>query len=314
VTSPVIAVHGGAGAWRAGHPEALEALAAALRDGEAALRAGADALTAVQVAVEVLEDAPVLNAGRGAVSTASGAYELDAAVMDGFTRRAGAVAAVQGIRHPVALARVVLDGAHVFMVGPGARALAEESGLELVGREWFDTGFPSQPHIPPAERKAEASGAAAPEGTASGAASGGTPSARSSPHGTVGAVALDSSGRLASATSTGGRQGQVDGRVGDAPLIGAGTYANGACAVSATGDGEELIRAVAGHRVATLVRDGGRAVEAACDAVLHDVRELGGTAGLIAVDAEGTVALRFTTEAMARGFMRAGGEPFVAVE
>ncbi|HEX8083842.1 MAG TPA: isoaspartyl peptidase/L-asparaginase [Solirubrobacteraceae bacterium] len=293
MTTPVIAVHGGAGAWRAGHPEALEALAAALRDGEAALRAGAEALTAVQVAVEVLEDAPVLNAGRGAVSTASGAYELDAAVMDGFTRRAGAVAAVQGIRHPVALARLVLDGAHVFMVGPGARALAEESGLELVGREWFDTGFPSQPHIPPAEPAEQPA---------------------SSPHGTVGAVALDSSGRLASATSTGGREGQVDGRVGDAPLIGAGTYANGACAVSATGDGEELIRAVAGHRVATLVRDGGRAVEAACDAVLHDVRELGGTAGLIAVDAEGTVALRFTTEAMARGFMRTGGEPFVAVE
>jgi beta-aspartyl-peptidase (threonine type) len=325
VTQPVIAVHGGAGAWGAGHDEACEALAAALRDGEAALRAGADALVAVQAAVEVLEDAPILNAGRGAVATASGAHELDAAIMDGATRRAGAVAAVRGVRHPVALARHVLDGAHVFMVADGARALAEEAGLELVGPEWFDTGRPSQPHIDPATAAAPEgipSGAGAPGGTPSGAGSpGGTPSGAGSPgatpsgspHGTVGAVALDSSGRLAAATSTGGRQGQVDGRVGDCPLIGAGTYANGVCAVSATGDGEELIRAAAGHHVATLVRDGGRGVDAACDAVLLDVKSLGGTAGLIAVDAEGTVALRFTTDAMARGFMRAGDEPFVAV-
>ena len=295
MSEPVIAVHGGAGAWRAGHDEALEALTRALRDGEAALRAGADAITAVQAAVEVLEDAPVLNAGRGAVATASGAYELDAAVMDGGTRRAGAVAAVRGVRHPVALARAVLDGPHVFLVGDGARALAEEAGLELVGPEWFDTGRAAQPHIPPAEP--------APEGAAFG-----------SPHGTVGAVALDAAGRLAAATSTGGREGQVDGRVGDAPLIGAGTYANASCAISATGDGEELIRAVAGHRIATLVRDGGRTVEAAADAVLLDLRDLGGTAGVIAIDVEGTVALRFTTEAMARGFMRVGGEPFVAVD
>jgi beta-aspartyl-peptidase (threonine type) len=309
VSEPVIAVHGGAGAWRAGQAEALEALTAALRDGEAALRAGADALTAVQAAVEVLEDAPVLNAGRGAVSTATGAYELDAAMMDGATRRAGSVAAVRGVRHPVALARVVLDGAHVMMVGDGARALAEEAGLELVGPEWFDTGRPAQPEIAPAAAKPA-------RGTPSGGApspSPGAASSASSPHGTVGAVALDSAGRLAAATSTGGRQGQVDGRVGDCPLIGAGTFADNGCAVSATGDGEELIRAVAGHHVATLVRDSGVAVDVACDAVLREVKRLGGTAGLIAVDAEGTVALRFTTEAMARGFMRAGGDPFVAV-
>ena len=291
---PVIAVHGGAGAWRAGHDEAADALTAALRDGEAALQAGADALTAVQAAVQVLEDAPVLNAGRGAVETASGAHELDAALMDGATRRAGSVAAVRGVRHPIALARAVIDRTpHVMLVAAGARALAEEAGLELVDEDWFRTGRPSQPEIAPAGEAP----AVAP----------------SSPHGTVGAVALDAEGRLASATSTGGRQGQADGRVGDCPLIGAGTYANDVCAVSATGDGEELIRAVAGHRVATLVRDAGLAVELACDAVLGDLRSLGGTAGLIAVDAGGTVALRFTTDAMARGFMRAGGEPFVAV-
>jgi beta-aspartyl-peptidase (threonine type) len=293
---PVIAVHGGAGAWRAGHEEAVEALTAALREGDAALRAGAEALDAVQVAVEVLEDAPVLNAGRGAVRTASGAWELDAAVMDGASRRAGAIAAVRGVRHPVALARAVLDRTpHVMLVGAGARALAEESGLELVGDEWFDTGRASQPEIAPA---GQAAAAAAP----------------SSPHGTVGAVALDGAGRLAAATSTGGRHGQVDGRVGDCPVVGAGTYADAVCAVSATGDGEDLIRSVAGHRVAMHVRDGGYPLDAACDAVLEDVRVLGGTAGLIAVDGEGTVALRFTTEAMARGFMRAGGEPFVAVQ
>lgn len=297
MSDPVIAVHGGAGAWSAGHEEAREALTAALRDGEAALRAGADALTAVQVAVEVLEDAPVLNAGRGAVPTASGAYELDAALMEGATRRAAAVAAVRGVRHPVALARAVLDRTpHVMLVGDGARAVAEEAGLELVGDDWFRTERPSQPAIAPA-------GEATPEGAAPGG----------SPHGTVGAVALDSAGRVAAATSTGGRQGQIDGRVGDCPLIGAGTYANELCAVSATGDGEELIRAVAAHRVGSLVRDGGRAVDAACDIALNDVRALGGTAGLIAVDADGTVALRFTTDAMARGLMRSGGEPFVAV-
>jgi L-asparaginase / beta-aspartyl-peptidase len=293
VSEPIIAVHGGAGAWQAGHDEAAEALAAALRDGEAALRAGADAMTAVQAAVEVLEDAPILNAGRGALPTASGAYELDAALMDGSTRRAGSVAAVRGVRHPIALARAVIDRTpHVMVVGEGARALAEQAGLELVGEEWFRTGRSSQPDIAPATEVAPAP---------------------SSPHGTVGAVALDSAGRLASATSTGGRRDQIDGRVGDCPIIGAGTYADAGCAVSATGDGEELIRAVAGHHVATLVRDGGVAIDVACDAVLRDIRGLGGTAGLIAVDAEGTVALRFTTEAMARGFMRAGGEPFVAV-
>ncbi|HEX8207729.1 MAG TPA: isoaspartyl peptidase/L-asparaginase [Solirubrobacteraceae bacterium] len=287
MSDAVIAVHGGAGAWGAGHDEAVAALTAALRDGEAALRAGADALTAVQAAVEVLEDAPILNAGRGALPTASGAHELDAAIMDGTSRAAGSVAAVRGVRHPIALARHLLDASpHVMVVGEGARVLAEEAGLELVGPEWFDTEVDSQPAIAPA---------------------GG------SPHGTVGAVALDAAGRLAAATSTGGRQGQVDGRVGDCPLIGAGTYADNGCAVSATGDGEELIRAVAGHHVATLVRDGGVAVDVACDTVLREVKRLGGTAGLIAVDTEGTVALRFTTEAMARGFMRAGGEPFVAV-
>ncbi len=301
MTEPVIAVHGGAGAWQAGHEEAAEALEAALRDGEAALRAGAGALAAVQAAVEVLEDAPVLNAGRGAVPTASGAYELDAALMDGASRRAGAVAGVRGVRHPVAVARAVLESAHVLMAGDGARAIAEQAGVELVGDDWFRTGRPSQPEIAPAEADGEAPAAAA------GAA------APSSPHGTVGAVALDAAGRLASATSTGGRQGQADGRVGDAPLVGAGTYANDVCAISATGDGEELIRAVAGHHVAMLVRDGGRPLEQACDTVLRDLRSLGGTAGLIGIDAEGTVALRFTTDAMARGFMRAGGDPFVAV-
>ena len=287
----IIAVHGGAGAWRAGHDEAAEALSAALRDGEAALRAGADALTAVQAAVEVLEDAPILNAGRGALPTASGAYELDAAIMEGVSREAGSVAAVRGVRHPVALARHVMEATpHVMVVGAGARTVAEEAGLELVGADWFDTGIASQPDVAPAE--------VAPA---------------SSPHGTVGAVALDASGRLASATSTGGRRGQIDGRVGDCPLIGAGTWADTDCAVSATGDGEELIRAAAGHHVATLVRDGGVAVDVACDTVLREVKRLGGTAGLIALDAEGTVALRFTTDAMARGFMRVGGEPFVAV-
>jgi beta-aspartyl-peptidase (threonine type) len=287
LTAPVIAVHGGAGAWRSGHDEAQDALTDALRAGEKLLGEDGHALDAVQAAVEVLEDAPVLNAGRGAVATESGAFELDAALMDGATRRAGSVAAVRGVRHPIALARAVIDRTpHIMLVAHGARRLAEEAGLELVDDDWFRTAQPSQPDIAPA----------------------------GSPHGTVGAVAVDAAGRLASATSTGGRRDQVDGRVGDCPLIGAGTYADLGCAISATGSGEDLIRGVAAHHVAALVRDGGRSVEAACDAVLLEVRDLGGTAGLIAVDREGTVALRFTTEAMARGYMRAGGEPHVAVD
>ena len=214
--------------------------------------------------------------------------------MDGATRRAGV-----GGRGP---RRAPPDRAGARGPRPhaprhdrgadGARALAEEARARDRRRRLV----PHRPAEPAGHRPGDGGRSAAPRRHA----------APSSPHGTVGAVALDADGRLASATSTGGRKEQLDGRVGDCPLIGAGTYADGACAVSATGDGEELIRASPAHHVATLVRDDGRRGRRRLRRRPSDVRALGGTAGLIAVDREGTVALRFTTEAMARGFMRAG--------
>jgi L-asparaginase / beta-aspartyl-peptidase len=266
-----IAVHGGAGPVprrrldERAYRDALElALAAAHR----ALARGA--LDAVQAAVEVLEDNPLFNAGRGSVPNADGGIEMDAAVMCGRTRRAGAVAAVASARHPVRLARAVMDRTpHVLLTD--ADRLAREAGLELMDPAWF------------ARRNQE------------------TP-------GTVGAVALAGDGALAAATSTGGRRGQLAGRVGDSALIGAGTYADAACAVSMTGDGEPIMRAVAAHEVSALTRLAGMTLREACERVLAEVASLDGAAGLIAVDRNGNVATPFTTALMHRGW-KVGDEP-----
>jgi beta-aspartyl-peptidase (threonine type) len=219
VADPVIVVHGGCGnpAGGAVRDEAPyhRGLADALEAGWAALEGGG-ALDAVQAAVESLEDCPLFNAGRGSVLTGDGEVEMDAAMMLGTDGSAGAVAAVTGVRHPVALARLVMEHTpHVLIAGGGAERLAEEHGLELCDPSWFVT-----------ERQHERWLAS---------------------QGTVGAVALDAGGVLAAATSTGGVRDQLPGRVGDSPLIGAGTWADGRCAISATGHGESLIRRVAAH-------------------------------------------------------------------
>ena len=272
----MIVVHGGCGnpAGGAVRDEAPyhRGLADALDAGWAALASGG-ALDAVQAAVESLEDCPLLNAGRGSVLTGEGEVEMDAAVMVGPAGTAGAVAAVTRVRHPVALARVVMEHTpHVLIAGPGAERLAEQHGLEFCDPAWFVT-----------ERQHE-------HWLAS--------------QGTVGAVALDANGVLAAATSTGGVQDQLPGRVGDSPLIGAGTYADATCAISATGHGESLIRRVAAHEVAALMAYDGLPLSDACEKVVAGIGE---DAGLIAVDVHGNVAMPFNTAVMHRGVRRRGG-------
>lgn len=278
----VIAVHGGAGDPRPADrdEERLAALARGLEAGYRLLGAGGTALDAVVAAVEVLEDDGGFNAGRGSVRTAAGIVEMDAGVAAGAGRRVGAVAAIRGVRHPVAAARAVLeDGRHVLLAGPGAVDFAHAAGLVFEPDGWFvDTDVPE--------------GAADP---------GPSP-------GTVGAVALDAHGHLAAATSTGGRRGQLPGRVGDSPVPGAGVWADDAtCAVSATGEGEAFLRVAFAQQVDALIRLGGCGLEEACRRALEAVRAAGGRGGCIALDGQGRLAMPFTTPAMARGSIDATG-------
>jgi beta-aspartyl-peptidase (threonine type) len=266
----------------------VEARAAALADGGAAL----DAAVA---AVVVLEDAPEFNAGRGAGFTHDGAHELDAAVMDGATLRAGAVAGLRHVRNPVLLARAVMEHSpHVMLAGTGAEAFARAQGMERVDAAYFDTDA----------RRAQLQAARQRE------AAGGDPEH----FGTVGAVALDGAGRLAAATSTGGMTGKRWGRIGDSPVIGAGTYANAACAMSGTGWGEFYLRTAAAHAVCMRVAVLGQAVTEAAETVINqEIPALGGSGGAIVLGADGTFALPFNTESMFRGWMGADGTPHVAI-
>ena len=283
-----LVIHGGAGAMRPKHGDpdhhekAREGLRAALDAGAAILSGGGSALDAVEASVRALEDDPCFNAGRGSVLTSEGVVELDAAIMDGRDRRAGAVAGLTTTRAPISLARRLMEqGPHVFLSGTGADQVARESGLEQVDNGWFVT----------AERRRQLDELLAGGGFDADVK-----------YGTVGAVACDSSGHVAAATSTGGLTAKRWGRIGDSPLIGAGTYADdGSAAVSATGSGEYFIRAVAAHQLADRVRLAGESLQAALDGVLADIRELGGTGGLIAVGPAGEVAWGFTTPAMYRG-------------
>lgn len=278
----MIAVHGGCGNPAAGvvrdedayHRGIEDALAA----GSAVLEGGGSALDAVQAAVESLEDCPLFNAGRGSVLTSEGVVEMDASLMSGADLRVGAVAAVTGVRHPVALARVVMESTpHVLLAGPGAERLAVSQELERCDPDWFVT-----------DRQRDRWMAA---------------------KGTVGAVALDADGHLAAATSTGGVRGQLPGRVGDSPLIGSGTFADDSvCALSTTGDGELIVRAMLAAEVAALMRHAGLGLEEACARALRDrVAPLRGDAGLIALDPTGNVAMPANTTVMHRGVARNGG-------
>ena len=276
---PTIAVHGGAG----GGAAATDAHGRALRDAvdraRGVLEGGGGALDAAVAAVVFLEDCPLFNAGRGAVPNAAGGYELDAAVMDGATRELGSVAAVRTVRNPVLLARAVMERTpHVLLAGAGAEELARSEGLEQAGPDWF--GQRSEVHEP---------------GDAGGVG------------GTVGAVVRDGGGRLAAATSTGGMRGQLAGRVGDTPIPGAGTYADEAAAVSATGNGEAMVRMVAGHEISALVRHAGLPLGEAAERVMAELGPFG-DGGLIAVDRDGSLAMPFTTPALYRGWAQ-GAQP-----
>jgi beta-aspartyl-peptidase (threonine type) len=299
----VLAIHGGAGtlarsdmtpereaAYRAGLEAALDA-------GYAILETGGSSLDAVSVAVRVLEDDPLFNAGRGAVLTAEGKAELDASIMDGRHLRAGAVAGVKHIRNPVELARLVMEKSpHVMLIGQGAEDFALERGVTLVPNEYFHTD----------RRKEELRRRIAGERV---------PLNDLASLGTVGAVARDARGDLAAATSTGGMTGKRPGRVGDSPIIGAGTYAdNAACAVSATGHGEYFIRAAVAHDLCARIRYARvRLAKAARDLVHGRLRDMGGEGGVIAIDAQGNVALEFNSEGMFRGVRTSAGRREIGI-
>ncbi|GAB2478123.1 isoaspartyl peptidase/L-asparaginase [Comamonas humi] len=310
---PVIAIHGGAGTLsRANISPEQElayhaALQAVLHAGQAVLEQGGSAMEAVCVAVQGLEDCPLFNAGHGAVFTADGTHELDAAVMDGATLAAGAVAGVTRVRNPVLAARAVMqDGQHVLMIGDGAERLAGAAGLDLVEPGYFSTEA-RRAQL----QAAQASAAGAVLDHDGAAALADRPLHEGRKMGTVGAVALDAQGHLAAATSTGGLTNKRPGRVGDTPLIGAGTYADDrTAAVSCTGHGESFIRVAAAHDLCARMAYGGLSLQAAAAAVVHGaLPAIGGSGGLIAVDRYGNVCLPFNTEGMYRGVARVGQAP-----
>ena len=303
-----LAIHGGAGVIDMAmsgetSAERIHAdLDRALDAGHGVLASGGSALDAVEASVCVLEDSPHFNAGRGAVFTADGRHELDASIMDGQARRAGAVAGVSSVRNPVRLARRVLeDSPHVFLIGAGAEQFADlHPEIERVPNTWFSTE-PRRLQLIEAQRQEQQAWRA-------------NPDLRGRYFGTVGAVALDSRGHLAAATSTGGMTNKRWGRVGDSPLIGAGTWADAHCAVSCTGWGEYYIRNVVAHDIAARVAyRGDRLRDAAEDVVLGEVPAHGGDGGVIALDRDGNVVLVLSTRGMYRGWIRPDGSRGTAI-
>ena len=304
-----LVIHGGAGVitreqLSAADERAIRAdLERALDAGDAVLQRGGSALDAVTAAVVVLEDSAWFNAGKGAVFTAEGRHELDAAIMEGHTRRAGAVAGVRTVRHPVRLARAVMEHSpHVFLAADGAEAFADtRPELERVENTWFDT--PRRREQLEAARLREQRQAA-----------GATVDQRGVYSGTVGAVALDANGHIAVATSTGGMTNKRWGRIGDAPVIGAGTYANAQCGISGTGWGEFYLRAVAAHEICARVALRGDPIETAAEEVINRViPALGGDGGAIGLDARGTIVMPFNTGGMYRGWVKPDGSRGTAV-
>ena len=285
-----LVIHGGAGPIPAQaltptrDREFRASLQSAMDAGYQVLETGGTSLDAVTTAVRVLENDPLFNAGRGAALTRDGTAELDAAVMEGRTQRAGAVACVRHVRNPIDLARRVMEKSrHVLLVGPGAEEFALEEGMDLVPNASFRT--PERIEQLESEQRGARVSDLIPT------------------HGTVGAVALDDHGDLAAATSTGGMTNKRQGRVGDSPIIGAGTYAkNGVCAVSATGHGEYFIRAVAAYHICAAVEYRGLSLAEAAREMLHAIlRRLGGKGGIIGIDSGGEIVMDFSTEGMFRG-------------
>ncbi len=304
--APVLVIHGGAGVIRHDMTPAKEkairlAMTEALQRGHAELKAGKSAVDAVTAALVVLEDDPNFNAGKGAVFAHDGKNELDAAIMDGSTLAAGAVAGVQRVRNPILLARAVMEHSpYVMLSGEGAEAFAKEQGIALVDPSYFRTeerwqqlqqalkvDAAKQPHVDVETAKH---------------------------FGTVGAVALDAQGHLAAGTSTGGMNDKRWGRIGDSPVIGAGTYANDGCAVSGTGWGEFYLRTVAAYEICMKVTQMRIPLKrAAAEVINQEIPSMGGNGGAIALDALGQISIPFNTDGMYRGWIGADGVPHVAI-
>jgi beta-aspartyl-peptidase (threonine type) len=308
----VMVIHGGAGTILKKNmtPEKeaayTAALTLALQKGYEQIKAGKTSLDAVEAAIHVLEDSPLFNAGKGAVFTHDGRNEMDAAIMDGKTLMAGAVAGVTVIRNPISAARAVMEKSeHVMMVGPGAEAFAKQSGLTIVDPKYFFT-----------EERWKGLQEAIKEDSVKAVLDHGSKKSmklgtinRDYKFGTVGAVALDHMGNLAAGTSTGGMTNKKYGRVGDSPIIGAGTYANNETAgISCTGWGEFYIRNVVAHDISAMMEYKKVSVSEASKAVLDKVGKMGGDGGLIAMDRKGNVAMPFNTEGMYRGTVTAEGK------
>jgi len=302
-TTYSLAIHGGAGTiLRSAMSEEKEAayrqaLEQAITEGEAILSQGGSAVEAVEKAVQLLEDCDLFNAGRGAVFTHEGTHELDASIMCGHSLNAGAVAMVSGIKNPVSLARAIMDHSpYVFLCGAGAEQFAEEQQIERAPAEYFYSALRFQ-QLEEAREKQRVQ------------------LDHSDKFGTVGAVALDEAGNLAAATSTGGLTNKQYGRVGDSPIIGAGTYANNnTCAVSCTGFGEYFIRGVAAYDVSCLMAYGKQSLQEASQRVIHQHQAaLGGDGGLIAVDCLGNIALPFNSVGMYRGWVQKGKKKQVKI-
>ncbi len=318
-----IVLHGGAGVIeRKSMDPKMEAayrasIQAALQAGADVLNKGGSSLDAVETAIRLMEDDPLFNAGRGAVFTAEGKNELDSAIMDGATLKAGAVAGVTRTRHPITLARTVMEKSpHVMLIGSGADAFASQKGLEQVDPSFFFTerrwqGLVRQlikEHMPIPPRPAGAP--PAPTGPISELES---PEAHK--YGTVGVVALDRQGNIAAGTSTGGVQAKLWGRVGDSPIIGAGTYAsNSSCAVSGTGTGEFFIRLTVARDICALLQDKGMNLQAAADEVIQKrLTAIHGDGGVIAVTPDGQMAWSFNTPGMYRARLSEGGKVQISI-
>ena len=292
-----LVIHGGAGTILKKNmsPEKeaayTEKLKEALTTGYKILDSGGTSLDAVNAVINIMEDSPLFNAGKGAVLTEKGEAELDASIMEGKTLAAGAVAGVKHIKNPINLARLVMEESpHVMMIGDGAEEFAKQNNYELVDNKYFITEERRQQYLKIKE-------------------------AQDQKHGTVGCVALDKTGNLAAGTSTGGMMMKKFGRVGDAPIIGAGTYANNnTCAVSATGHGEYFIRLGVARDISSLMEYKNYSLRQAADEVINvKLTKLGGTGGVIAIDKNGNVTMPFNTEGMYRGYYINGGEPVVKI-
>ena len=296
----VLVIHGGAG-WisRESVTDSMEqeyiyTLKESLLKGRAMIKSGGSSLDAVQIAIEHLEDSPLFNAGKGSVFTNNGTIEMDSALMDGATGNAGAATGIGTIKNPIQVARAILDhSVHVFLVGAGAEAFALEQGLTQVDSSYF---FTQKNFDKLLEAKASME------------------MVKQDKLGTVGAAALDQNGNLAAGTSTGGMTNKRYGRIGDAPVIGAGTYAeNGVCGISATGHGEYFIRYVVAHDIAARIKYANQNIVQASSEVIESFRAKGGLGGVIGLDADGNVVMPFNAKGMFRGYIALEGDPVVAL-